>query len=148
VLDDFGREDYVNAARRAAAFGEDSLEVRYEELLSDGIDAYAKVLNFCRLPHTAEWVKSTLEANTFDKMKQARRTGDPSLQSNEAHYRKGKAGSWQNELSPRQRFEFERRAGELLRELKYESATDWWKTSALNGTVFPILAAIADRLRK
>ena len=141
-------KEYVTAARKGAAYGEDYLEIRYEDLLRDGGTAYARVLNFCRLPHTAEWVETTLAGNTFDKMKEARRTGDPGFQSSEAHYRKGRAGAWQEELSARQRFEFERRAGELLRELGYEAERDWWKKSALDGTLFPILAAIKDRFQK
>jgi hypothetical protein len=140
--------DYIAAARKAAIYGSDYLEVCYEDLLKDGQSAYGRVLDFCGLPHDPGWVERTLEANTFDKMKEARRTGDPSFKSSEAHYRKGQAGGWREELSAKERFEFDRRAGDLLRELGYETTADWWKKGAIDGTLFPLLAAIRDRLRK
>jgi hypothetical protein len=137
---------YVTAAREAAAFGEAYLELRYEDLLREGPSAYTRVLDFCKLDYTDDWVKTTLEANSFEKMKASRRTGNPDVPSATAHYRQGRAGSWQDSISLREGFEFERRAGDLLRELGYEMTHDWWKRTPIDGALLPLIASIKDRL--
>lgn len=140
--------DYVLAAREAAKFGGDYLEVRYETLLRDGAPAYGPILDFCGLEYTPEWLAATIEANTFDKMKAARRTGDPRVTGATGHYRAGQAGGWRSEISLREGFEFERRAGDLLRELGYESARDWWKRTPIDAALLPMLARIKDRFTR
>jgi len=135
---------HVVGARDAAQSPGSYLEVRYEDLLSQGIPAYQRVLEFCGLTGAPGWIEATLEANTFEKMKEARRTGDPSVQAKQAHYRKGRAGSWVEDLSSAEAFEFEQHAGDLLRELGYESSKTWWQRSPLD----PILIPTAARLKR
>lgn len=118
------------AARKAAEFKDDYLEVRYEDVLSRGGAAFAEVLDFCRLKYDAEWLAQTMEDNSFDNMKKALRTGNPNVSASEAHYRKGKAGTWREELTTLDRYIIDKRAGALLRELGYESDPNWWCGSA------------------
>jgi LPS sulfotransferase NodH len=123
---------HLLAAREARAFGKDYLEIRYEALVQDGISAYQQVLDFCGLPYEEAWLAAIIENNTFEKMKAARRSGDPSVKARAAHYRSGRAGGWKETLSGEEAFDFERLAGDLLRELGYESSPDWWQRSALS----------------
>ena len=142
--------DYVAAARKAAEFGDDYLEVRYEDLLRDGASAYTKVLDFCRLPYATEWLESTLAANTFEKMKSSRRTGNPEVQSRSEHYRKGRAGTWKEEHSTLDAFEVDREAGDLLRQLGYADDRNWWKATPLDSALYPALSTLrnlASRVR-
>lgn len=140
--------DYVAAARKAAAYGDRYLEIRYEDLLRDGASAYGRILDFCGLPYSDDWLAKTLEANTFDKMKASRKTGDPSVAGPEGHYRQGRAGGWKQEISLREGFEFERRAGDLLRELGYETTRDWWKRTPIDAALLPAIAALKDWIQK
>lgn len=112
-------------ARNAAEWGSDYLELRYERFVADQIDAYAHVLDFCGLPADREWIARTLEENTFEKMKQRRATGEAGVHVSTHHYRQGKAGSWRDEFTLRDRFEFDRVSGELLCELGY-AQPGWW----------------------
>jgi hypothetical protein len=139
---------HVIAARDAVGFEGRYLEIRYEDLLSDGSAAYRRVLDFCKLRYEPEWIEATLGANTFDKMKQARRSGDPAIPLNEAHYRKGRAGAWADELSGVDRFDFENHAGNLLRELGYESDGNWWRRSALDSIIAPFITSMRHLLRR
>ncbi len=138
---------HVLAAREAARYGSDYMEVRYEALVRDGVSAYQGVLEFCGLKYEKEWIASVIENNTFGKMKAARRTGDPTIQSNEAHYRSGTAGTWKEVLSVDEGLDFERLAGDLLRELGYETSTAWWETSPSAAWLARLRAEARRRLR-
>ena len=64
-------------ARDAAEFASDYLEIRYEEFLAGKTETYARVLDFCGLPATTEWIAETIEANSFEKMKARGASPDP-----------------------------------------------------------------------
>jgi hypothetical protein len=134
----------VRAAQQASQFTGDYLEVRYEDLLDRGAEAFAEILDFSRLPHDPKWLAETMAANTFDKMKEHRRTGNPNVASSEAHYRKGRAGVWKEEFSVNDGFLFERHAGRLLRQLGYASDTNWWSDSA----AVRLLTKVLSRIRR
>jgi len=133
-------------AARTAANTENYLEVRYEEFLKNPTAGYTQLLDFCRLPYEAKWVEETMERNSFEKMKAARRTGDPNVQSSETHYRKGRAGTWREEMSSLEAYQFEQMAGDLLRDLQYESSSNWWQRSPLDGLLTPLKSRIQRKL--
>lgn len=135
-------------AARTAANAENYLEVRYEEFLQDTKAGYTRLLDFCQLPYEQQWLEETVEKNSFEKMKAARRTGDPKVQSSETHYRKGKAGTWREEMTTREAYEFEQIAGDLLRELHYEEGPDWWQRSSLDRILTPLASKIRRKLRR
>jgi hypothetical protein len=137
-------KSHISGAREARALGDGFLEVRYEEMLKDGADIYGKVLDFCGLDCEPGWIEATLAANTFEKMKAARKTGDSSVQAKEAHYRKGRAGTWSEDMTSTEAFEFEEVAGDLLRELGYESSKTWWQRSPLD----PVFVPAVTRLKR
>ncbi len=137
---------HVLAAREGKCYKKDYHEVRYERLIND-TTAHREILEFCGLSYDENWVKTVLEENTFEKMKAARRTGDASVKSSEAHYRSGRAGGWKDSFSNLDAFEFERLAGDLLRELGYETSTGWWKRSPLAGFITPAMAAARRKFK-
>jgi hypothetical protein len=127
---------FVLAAREAAALG-NYLEVRYEDVLAAGTDAYARVLNFCGLPSTEAWIAEILRENSFEKMKERGASPDPQTALSRARYHRGIAGGWKADFSPRDRFEFDRIAGDLLRDLGY-AEDGWWADSVVDRFVGPI----------
>jgi hypothetical protein len=137
---------FVQAARGAAPFGADYHEVRFEDLLAHGVETCAAALEFCRLPAERAWIAETLEANTFEKMRDRQAAADPRVQLHRGHYRKGEAGGWREEMSAGDRFEFDLIAGDLLRELGY-AATGWWANSASARALAPIRHGLRQRLR-
>ena len=137
---------FVQAARSAKQFAGDYLEVRFEDLLARGVETCAAVLEFCGLPAERAWIAETLEANTFEKMRDRHAAADPRVQLHSGHYRKGEAGGWRAEMSAAERFEFDSIAGDLLRELGY-AGPDWWADSASARVVAPLRHGLRQRLR-
>lgn len=133
----------LRCARKGAKFTGDYMEIRYEDLLTRGAPAFAEVLDFCKLSHDPAWLAATMEKTSFANMKKDLRTGNPNVSANEAHYRKGKAGTWKEELSTYDRYLFDKRAGPLLRELGYESDPNWWCNSAPERLVTKVRAHLA-----
>ena len=128
---------FLLAAREAAEFAPDYLEIRYEEFLEGRTDTYARALDFCGLPATPEWIAETIEANTFEKMKERGASPDPRTQLSEKRYHRGTAGGWREDLSAQDRYEFDRVAGDLLCELGY-AAPGWWAESAAERLLAPL----------
>jgi hypothetical protein len=129
----------VLGAKHAGQYEGRYLEVRYEQMLADGEDILSQVLDFCGLSSSAQEVAAIWEEHQFDRMKQKRQTGDPRVQSTKAHYRKGKAGSWREELSATQRCVFHQVTGDLLEELGY-AEEKWWAASRWQERALPIIA--------
>jgi hypothetical protein len=121
---------WLRAAREAARYGADYLEVRYEDFLTQGAELYGKVLQFCGLPADPAWITQTMEQNTFEKMKARGASGDAKTSISTKHYRHGKAGKWRESFSARDRYEFNRAAGPLLLELGYAEEGWWAETPA------------------
>jgi LPS sulfotransferase NodH len=139
-------KSHVAAARRASNFRGRYLEVRYESMLTDGIDTLQAVFDFCGLRADRAQVTAIVEQHQFVRMKAKRQVGDSRARASKGHYRKGKAGGWKLELSPIDRYICHRMAGTLLHELGYSGA-DWWATSAVQKVFLPPMgtAAIVGR---
>lgn len=128
---------FVLAAREAADFGNDYLEIRYEDFLGSREEIYGKVLEFCGLPYTLEWIAETLAANTFEKMKASGASPDQRTKLSEKRYHRGTAGGWKEELSGWDRYEFDRIAGDLLVELEY-AKPGWWAETTGDRVMQPL----------
>jgi hypothetical protein len=61
--------EHVYAARAAAQYHEQYLEVRYESMLADGVGTLTDVLDFCGLPTSVEKVTAIVREHQFDRMK-------------------------------------------------------------------------------
>jgi hypothetical protein len=138
--------DHVNAAREAAVYGADYLEVRYEDLVRDPMPRYQEILAFCGLNAEPGWIARTIEENTFEKMKSRRATGDPLVPATDAHYQQGRAGRWREEFTARDRYELDQVAGPLLAALGY-AQPGWWAESAAEKRTLPALGEIRRRGR-
>ncbi len=73
------------------------LEVRYEDLLTDGRVALARILEFLDIPPDMPTIDSCLAATAFEKLSGGRAAGDEDRSS---HFRKGISGDWRNHLQP------------------------------------------------
>lgn len=117
-------QEKVLQARIASQFEGQYLEVRYEDLLTDGVATLQSVFDFCGLPITTEQVANILEQQAFDKLKDSRKSASAEFKMPPGFYRKGKMGNWQEELSLTDKQQFDEIAGGLLKELGY--AQDNW----------------------
>jgi hypothetical protein len=132
---------YVREAQKARQYHGRYLEVTYEELLADGLDTLKLVFDFCGLPASVEDVAAIFNAHQFGQMKARRITQVRNIKAPDGAYRKGKVGSWRQELAPVQRYLFDRIAGDSLRELGY-AEDGWWAESRSQVFTLPVLAAI------
>lgn len=132
---------HVLAARRASQYQGRYMEVRYEDLLADGVSTLRTVFDFCDLPADADDVAAIVDEHQFERMKARRQLADERAQATVGHYRKGVVGSWRESLSPLQRRMFHRLVGDLLCELGY-AQEDWWATNASQKAVLPIWSTL------
>lgn len=128
---------FLLSAREASKFGDDYLEVRYETFLEGRDETYARVLEFCRLKSSPEWISETLAANTFEKMKERGASPDPNTKLSDKRYHRGTAGGWQTDFSPLDRYQFDRVAGDLLCELGY-AEPGWWEEESTDRIWLPL----------
>ncbi len=73
------------------------LEVRYEDLLSNGRSAMARLLEFLDITPDPQAIDLCLEAASFEKLSGGRKRGKEDRSS---HFRKGVSGDWRNHLQP------------------------------------------------
>jgi LPS sulfotransferase NodH len=132
---------HVLAARSASQYRERYMEVRYEDMLADGIGTLEAVFDFCGLPADEDDVAAIVNEHQFERMKAKRQVADERAKASVGHYRKGEAGGWRDELNPVQRSIFQRVAGDLLREIGY-AEENWWETSKGGRLVWSGLASM------
>lgn len=135
---------FVLAAREASQFGADYLEIRYEDFLERKTETYARTLHFCGLSADPAWIAETLAANSFEKMKARGASPDPRVPLSDKRYHRGIAGGWRSDFSAWDRFEFDRIAGDLARDLGYVDA-HWWAESATERVMQPLRRALEKR---
>lgn len=128
----------VRAAQETTQYHDRYMEVRYEDLLISGANTLKSVFDFCGLPATHNEVTAIIEEHKFDKMKAQRQHADKRAKTSAAFYRKGKIGSWQEEIQPVQRYVFDVIAGDLLCKLGY-AKDGWWTNSIKQKFTLPIL---------
>jgi len=131
----------VQAAQKACQYGDQYLEVRYEDLSAAGIEMMKDVFDFCALPVDDEVVTAIVEAHQFEKMKAKKQTTDKRVVAKEGHYGQGKVGGWWKALRPKERYLFHKIAGDLLCELGYADES-WWVERGYEQFTLPFLAAI------
>jgi len=137
----------VLEARKARQYQGRYLEVRYEELLTAGVHTLKTVFDFCGLPASVEDVAAIVDAHQFERVKARRQAQDKRIKVNPAHYRKGQAGSWREDLDLIQRYLFDEIAGDLLHKLGYAN-DGWWAKSRIQRYTLPLLAGISTRQRR
>lgn len=138
---------YERAAQDAKQYRGRYIEVKYEELKFAGMETLKRVFEFCDLPIDDREVASIVSAHTFERMKATRQHIDKRHKAPIDHYRKGKVGSWEEEMNSRQRYLFDRIAGDLLRELGYAD-DDWWVESRFQKLMLPLLFGTSKALKR
>jgi hypothetical protein len=133
---------HVLAARNASQYQGRYMEIRYEDLLADGVGTLRSVFDFCDLPADADDVAAIVDEHQFERMKARRQVADKRAQASVGHYRKGGAGGWRDELSPVQRGVLHHVAGDLLLELGY-AVENWWATSSAGRLLWSGVASLS-----
>jgi hypothetical protein len=99
-------------------FGESYLEIRYEDLHEAPEPVIRKVLAFLQAEASNNIVRSCLHKTQFEAMSGGRKSGEEDVKS---FFRKGIVGDWKNVFSERNISQFGAIAGDLLKQLGYES---------------------------
>lgn len=143
-------KDHVRGAQKAREYHGRYMEVRYEDISASGVDVLKDVFEFCGLPASVKEVVTIVNAHQFEKMKANKLTPVEGVKAPDGSYRKGKVGSWREELDPLQRYIFDQIAGDLLLELGY-GQEGWWANSNSQRFALPIFAAMltmSKRIRR
>ena len=135
----------VLAARQARQYEDRYLEIRYEELLTNGVQVLSQIFEFMGIPINMQNVTVIYEKYQFENMKQAG-TGTHGFALPKDFFRKGQAGDWRNSLSPGQRYAFDETAGGLLGTLGYSEAS-WWCDHEYQRITLPLAATLSSRSR-
>jgi hypothetical protein len=136
---------YVLAAQQARRYEGRYLEVRYEDLLTDGPRVLRTVFDFIGESTAVEDIAAIYEKHRFENMKQAG-TGVHDFVLPKEFFRKGQAGDWRNALSSVQRYLFDETAGDLLRALGYAD-NSWWYDRPYQRFTAPLTATLSSRRR-
>lgn len=91
---------------------ENSIIVKYEDLLANPMKAFKKVLDIFDLPK--DNIKNIIEQHRFDRMKR-----------NGSFFRKGKSGDWKNHFDSEIKTIFKREIADLLIHNGYEENDAW-----------------------
>ena len=111
--------DAVNKGREDGRqlFGDDYVEVRYEDLLDDPHAELERLFGFLGVDDSEKVIGRAVEENRFEKV-----TGRTRGQEDPNHFnRKGVAGDWREVFTDRDRRVFEEKAGDTLAGLGYEA---------------------------
>jgi len=133
---------HVLEARKARQYGDRYLEIRYEDLLTDGIEVLKSVFEFIDVPISLKELTSIFDEHRFENMKQ-KRTGAGISKLPAGFFRQGRKGDWSNALSATQRYVFHETAGDLLCELGYANPS-WWIQYGYERFTLPFLSFLSS----
>jgi len=110
----------VRTCRRQgkSLFGENYLEITYEELSVKPEPVIRKILSFLQADATNSVIKTCLHSARFEAMSRGRKRGEEDVNS---FFRKGIVGDWKNVFTERNKSQFDKIAGNLLKKLGYNS---------------------------
>ena len=133
------------AARKGQQYGDRYLEVRYEDLLTNGAQILSSIFEFVGVPMKPADAAAIFQEHQFQKMKKEG-AGVQNFGLPEGFFRKGQAGDWQNSLKPNQRYSIHDTAGDLLCELGY-ARDSWWVERWHQRFTLPLRAMLHSRKR-
>lgn len=96
--------------------------VRYEDLLNNPEKVFGDVIKFCGLPFNKERVRKAVAFSSFSELqRQEREKGfkERSMKAEDHFFRRGKAGSWREELSPDLAMRLIESQGKTMRRFGY-----------------------------
>lgn len=100
---------------------DDSLMIRYEDLIADEISVFEKIVDHCQIPVSRERLHDIINFNRFETVT-GRHRGEENIQ---AHQRKGISGDWRNYFSDSVKEKFKKRFGDVLIKTGYECDLNW-----------------------
>jgi hypothetical protein len=122
----------VSQSRRLREMTDRYIEIRYEDLLSNGYETLGKLFDFLGLACNVDKVAEIYDRFSFKKLKAneysrdvflnpgvARASGTEHRPEPQGFFRKGVAGDWKNSLSEKHLAEVYWAAGKLLAQLSY-----------------------------
>jgi len=139
---------HVTKGREAQAFGDRYIEIRYEDLQTDGVNMLQAVFDRIGLSLERSAVEAIYAQHSLDKMRKnyttqgdAQPTATPfAVPKN--FFRKGKVGGWREDLSPLQSYRLYTSMNALLRELGYAKDDAWWYRNPVEQRVLPWLSRL------
>jgi len=155
---------YADAARRLVTSGQ-YLEVRYEDISTDGPRVLAQCFDFCGVPCTYEDCVKIVAAYRFDSVAKtsigervanesimwggevARRFGAYPPEP-PGFFRAGASGGWRADWGEHDRWTFNKVAGELLMQLGYEKNDAWVNIDGRRRMVLAAQEAFWGRVTK
>ncbi|MFK7790613.1 MAG: sulfotransferase, partial [Phycisphaeraceae bacterium] len=128
----------LGAARVAKQYEAEGryLEIRYEDLKSDGQSTLSRVRDFLGFDPDRYDVEQVLERNRIDKMKKNEQFLDTAALP-DGFIRTGRSGSGSEDWSAKQKYDFHRVAGYLLCELGYAQPS-WYAKHAYEKLTLPL----------
>jgi hypothetical protein len=127
----------ILSAQKAQQYCNRYMEVRYEELLTNGPEVLGNIFTFIGVPIDVNENISIFNEHAFEQMKKQETAINQFYQA-ENFFRKGQTGDWQNALSPAQRLIFHDVAGDLLCALGYADDS-WWSNRWHHRFTLPLL---------
>lgn len=106
-----------------AVLGDRIAEVRFEDLHADRGNEIARLFAHCGMPGGRTTIDAAVAETDFDRLPEPR--GEGRL------YRGGRVGDWRRSFGMRDRYGFERVAGDALRAAGYEAGPRWWLAGPL-----------------
>lgn len=100
---------------------DDSLLIRYEDLIADETGVFEKIVDHCQIPVSRGRLHDIIHYNRFEIVT-GRQRGEENIQ---AHQRKGISGDWKNYFSPNVKNKFKERFGDVLIKTGYEKDLNW-----------------------
>lgn len=110
------------AERGPELLGDNYLEARYENLLTQPETEVKRILGFLGADSSEQSIRECVDATGFEQMS-SRKSGQED--SSSVRFRKGVAGDWKNVFTERDKQIFKEHAGDSLVKLGYESDNDW-----------------------
>ena len=95
--------------------------VRYEDMLTDAERTFTGIIRFLNLPDDAERIRRAIRFSSFDEVskQESEKKFSERLHQDAAFFRKGKAGSWEEELTPEQANRIREAHGDVMRQFGY-----------------------------
>jgi hypothetical protein len=95
--------------------------LRYEDMKTHPLETFTRAVRFAGLPHTGAQIQKALEFSSFDVMRQQEAVDGFQEKSSAAKsfFRKGKIGSWREELNEEQTRRIVRDHGEVMKRFDY-----------------------------
>ena len=103
-------------------FGDNYLEVRYEDLLENPHQKMTELAQFLGVETREDFIEEAVSSASFETLSRGRKRGQEDATS---FFRKGMAGDWRNIFTERDKEIYKEAAGDLLIRLGYEKDLDW-----------------------